>query len=96
MCKRNRPRLRLCYTTWPRPAIELTDTPRPRCPNCRGDGGWSQDYADAEGEYGGTHEYLCDCWKPDRAWLLLPIPRWLARRFGRGWPQDGYSSEPPF
>ncbi len=31
-------RLRITRTTWPRPALVLTDTPRPRCPDCQGRG----------------------------------------------------------
>ena len=74
---RSLPRLRIRYTTWPRPAIELTDTPRPRCPDCDGEG---------EVEWGapGREEpnYVdCPCWQPFRSWLLLPVPRWLLGLF---------------
>lgn len=34
-------RLRLRYTTWPRPLIHLTDTPNPKCFDCDGIGSWT-------------------------------------------------------
>lgn len=84
-----RPRIR--YRTWPRPALVLTDTPRPHCTYCQGAGGWTEDYADQDGDYGGTEDVWCDCWRPYRNWMLLPIPRLLLRRR-----TAGYSTEPPF
>lgn len=84
-------RIRIRYRAWPRPALVLTDTPRPGCPDCRGEGGWTADYADQDGEYGGTDDVWCDCWQPNRAWLLLPLPRWWRRRKA-----PTYSSEAPF
>jgi hypothetical protein len=94
-----RPRLRprLQYRSWPRPRLILTDTPRPGCAQCDGDGGWNEDYGDADGEYGGTRQVDCPCWSPDRAWTLLPLlrrPRWLRRRTTPA--DDPWSSEPPF
>lgn len=87
-------RLRIRYSTWPRPAIRLTDTPRPDCLSCQGRGGWIEDYGDSSGDYAGSTDVLCDCWTSSRAWTLLPLPRrprWLRRR-----PPGGYSDEPPF
>jgi hypothetical protein len=87
-------RLRLRYTNWPRPAIELTDTPRPNCPTCHGDGGWPQDYGNPEtGDYEGTRNVTCDCWQPQRAWFVLAVPRSIARRW-LGAPE--LSDGPPF
>lgn len=84
-------RLRVRYTTWPRPALELTDTPRPKCPDCRGKGGWTEYRADGP-ESDITEWEFCGCWKPARAWLLLPIPRRLTKRTAAGWG----SNEAPF
>ncbi|MFB7517432.1 hypothetical protein [Streptomyces sp. NPDC056144] len=85
-------RLRIHWTTWPRPALVLTDTPRPDCTCCDGDGGHNYNYGDYEtGEYAGTDWDPCNCWDDTRRWTLLPLPR-LTRRQGRG----GYSDEPPF
>lgn len=89
-------RPRLQYRSWPRPRLILTDTPHPGCAQCDGHGGWGEDYADAEGEYGGTEEVTCLCWAPDRAWTVLPFPRrprWLRRRTASA---DPWSTEPPF
>ena len=91
------PRWRLRYRTWPRPALYLTDTPRPGCPDCHGDGGWEEDYADQDGDYGGTEGVLCACWDPARMRALLRLPHRvlrLLRRLRR--PPGGYSDEPPF
>ena len=41
-------RLRIQRATWPRNALILTDTPRPRCPDCDGVGGTEHDYGDYE------------------------------------------------
>ncbi|MFK0290082.1 hypothetical protein ACIQU6_06310 [Streptomyces sp. NPDC090442] len=88
-------RLRVQRATWPRPALVLTDTPRPDCPGCEGDGGTAYDYGDPEtGEYAGTGWEPCTCWDPDRRWLLMPLPR-LSRVLRRS-PPSGYSDEPPF
>lgn len=90
-------RLRIQRATWPRPALILTDTPRPDCPQCGGDGGIKEDYGDETGEYAGTHWYPCTCWNESRRWPLMPLPR---RRL---WPRhpdtvrDPWATdEPPF
>lgn len=91
-------RPRLTCTTWPRPAVVLTDTPRPRCPDCRGEGGHAYDYGDHNGEYAGTDWEPCPCWDDTRRWTLLPLPR--LRRLSARWRDPrgtgGYSDEPPF
>ncbi|MFC8170920.1 hypothetical protein [Streptomyces sp. NPDC057325] len=91
-------RLRLRVTNWPRKALTLTDTPRPHCPDCRGEGGWNRDYGDHEtGEYAGTEWDPCPCWDEDRSWALLPLPRLPRRRQPHTDPWgNGYSDEPPF
>ncbi|XUL89997.1 hypothetical protein ACQ86D_27950 [Streptomyces galilaeus] len=81
-------RIRLRLTSWPRHGLELTDTPRPRCTECHGQGGWNEDYADADGDYGGTNWVICGCWKLEHHLFLLPLPR---RR-----PRGPFSDEPPF
>ncbi|MEV5607137.1 hypothetical protein [Streptomyces sp. NPDC052225] len=77
------PRLRIQREHRPRPALILTDTPRPDCPQCDGNGGHNRDYGDPEtGEYAGTDWDPCDCWNENRRWPLLPLPRrplWLRR-----------------
>ncbi|WP_274914342.1 hypothetical protein [Streptomyces sp. WZ-12] len=93
------PRLRIQRATWPRPALILTDTPRPNCRDCEGDGGIAHDYGDHNGEYAGTDWEPCHCWDQDRRWLLMPLPRPPWRRRGPGrdpWGTGGYSDEPPF
>ncbi|MFI5754639.1 hypothetical protein [Streptomyces sp. NPDC051569] len=88
--------LRVRHVTWPRRALVLTDTPRRTCPDCRGEGGWDEDYADEDGEYGGTHSYLCPCWNKNRRWTLLPLPR-RRDHYSDSWATScGYSDEPPF
>lgn len=47
-------RLRLQLTGWDRRTLTLTDTPRPDCPRCEGEGGHAYDYGDHKGEYAGT------------------------------------------
>ncbi|BAU84690.1 hypothetical protein SLA_3786 [Streptomyces laurentii] len=93
-------RPRIHYATWPRPALILTDTPRPDCPDCRGEGGWNRDYGDHEtGEYAGTEWDPCTCWDENRSWTLLPLPRIPRRRqpYTDPWgTTGGYSDEPPF
>ncbi|CAL9294181.1 hypothetical protein [Streptomyces sp. SudanB25_2051] len=91
-----RPRIR--KTTWPRPALILTDTPRLDCPYCRGEGGYHHDYGDPfTGEYAGTEWEPCPCWNDNRRWTLLPLPRLPRRRTGPDpWAPGGYSDEPPF
>lgn len=98
-------RLRLQLRSWPYPALVITDTPQPACPDCQGYGGWIEDYADHDGEYGGTTTVMCDCWT---TWQrsLLALPRPLAnirnRHIARRWTATarrsaaGYSQEPPF
>ena len=94
-------RLRIHRTTWPRPALVLTDTPRPNCWACNGDGGHQRDYGDPEtGEYAGTDWELCPCWDGEDPQTLLPLPRiTLHRHRARSrdpWAQGGHSNEPPF
>ncbi|MFC9386172.1 hypothetical protein [Streptomyces venezuelae] len=92
-------RLRLTIATWPRRALILTDTPRPDCSDCSGEGGWEQHYGDHEtGEYVDTDWIDCSCWDEDHRWTLLPLPR-LPRRHTPAtdpWGPSGYSDEPPF
>jgi hypothetical protein len=83
-------RLRLRYTTWPRPAVELTDTPQPDCSNCGGEGGYETGDPFEEEPL----EMLCGCWRPEKAWFLLIVPRWVARRW-LGWVEPDHSA-PPF
>ncbi|MEU1941632.1 hypothetical protein ABZ554_04015 [Streptomyces sp. NPDC020125] len=89
-------RLRIQHTTWPRRALILTDTPRPDCPGCDGDGGTEHDYGDYEtGEYAGTDWEPCTCWDETRRWTLLPLPRrprWPRRQH----PDVDPWAEPPF
>ncbi|MFJ2199405.1 hypothetical protein [Streptomyces violaceusniger] len=88
-------RLRIQLTTWPRRALVLTDTPRPDCPGCDGDGGTAHDYGDHTGEYAGTDWEPCTCWDETRRWTLLPLPRrprWLRRQH----PDTDPWAEPPF
>ncbi|MEU9174101.1 hypothetical protein AB0D34_41130 [Streptomyces sp. NPDC048420] len=94
-------RLRIQVAHWPRRALILTDTPRPDCRDCEGEGGFEYDYGDHTGEYAGTDWEPCGCWNESRRWALLPLPRrpqWLRRRDGGRdpWARDGYSNEPPF
>ncbi|MFE0138266.1 hypothetical protein ACFWY6_42995 [Streptomyces sp. NPDC059037] len=92
-------RLRIERTACPRPALVLTDTPRPDCPDCGGDGGTAYDHGDPEtGEYAGTEWESCTCWNQQRCWVLLPLPRrrWRPRRHPDPWAANGYSDEPPF
>ncbi|MFB7946311.1 hypothetical protein ACFC6L_15485 [Kitasatospora phosalacinea] len=89
------PHLRVHYRADHRPLLVLADTPRPRCPECRGEGGWAYDYGDENGEYAGTEYVPCTCWDPDHPERSVTVPRWIARRFF-GWREPVYSSEPPF
>ncbi|MBB5117794.1 hypothetical protein AF335_04545 [Streptomyces eurocidicus] len=90
------PRLRLRVLTWPRRLLVLTDTPRPDCPACGGEGGTEYDYGAPEtGEYAGTDWDPCPCWDENRYWVLLPLPR-LRREGGNPWNANGYSDEPPY
>lgn len=95
-------RLRIKVIDWPRRALALTDTPRPRCPECRGEGGTNHDYGDHTGEYAGTEWVPCLCWGENRHLVLMPLPRrprWTCRRTDDGrdpWATHGYSNEPPF
>jgi hypothetical protein len=89
------PRIRLSYQTWPRPALIITDTPRPSCPYCAGEGGWEEPYGGEDGEYAGEHDIRCDCWT---SWhrTLLRLPRRLAAIADRRASRQGFSDEPPF
>jgi len=94
-------RLRIKLTDWPRPALILTDTPNPKCPDCGGEGGQEYDYGDPEtGEYAGTNWDPCHCWNDRRRWVLLPLPRLPQRnrhhRDRDPWSPGSYSDEPPF
>jgi hypothetical protein len=97
--RRRRLRIRLRYLTAPRPALVLTDTPRPSCHLCLGHGGWPEPYADDTGEYAGETPVYCDCWTN---WhhQVLPVPRALARLLARlddrRALRTGCSQEPPF
>lgn len=84
-------RMRIRYTDWPRPALVLTDTPRPNCVACDGQGGHNRDFGHpATGEYDGTEWEPCPCWDDRRVHTLLPIPRFPRRV------RDDHSTEPPF
>ncbi|MHB9860314.1 hypothetical protein [Streptomyces sp. YIM S03343] len=95
-------RLRIQVAHCPHRALVLTDTPRPDCDNCQGEGGTARDYGHPEtGEYDGTDYEICDCWNDSRRWTLLPLPRmsrWLHRHGSdrSPWTHGGYSDEPPF
>ncbi|MCD2466795.1 hypothetical protein MBT42_24985 [Streptomyces sp. MBT42] len=93
-------RLRLSVAHWPRRALILTDTPRPDCDECRGEGGIEQHYGDYQtGEYVDTDWIPCDCWDEDRRWALFPLPHLPRRRtpVTDPWgPPGGYTDEPPF
>ncbi|MGM9386144.1 hypothetical protein [Streptomyces antibioticus] len=94
-------RLRIRVTHQPRRALVLTDTPRPNCPDCRGEGGTEQHYGDHTGEYAGTDWDVCPCWDDTRRTVLLPLPhrpRWLRRhtQYRDPWAPAGYSDKPPF
>jgi hypothetical protein len=92
-------RLRIRLVNWPRRALILTDTPRPNCSDCDGEGGRAYDYGDETGEYAGTEWDPCPCWNEQRQWAILPLPRRpYRRRHGQGdpWAANGYSDEPPF
>ena len=94
-------RLRIQVAHWPRRSLVLTDTPRPDCTDCRGEGAIEYPYGDEFGEYDGSDWEMCGCWNENRRWRLLPLPRrprWLRRRDGGRdpWGRGGYSDEPPF
>ncbi|WP_371791504.1 hypothetical protein OG285_17665 [Streptomyces sp. NBC_01471] len=92
-------RLRFQRADWPRPALILTDTPRPNCWKCGGEGGHHHDYGDHTGEYAGTEWEPCPCWDENRRWALLPLPRrrqWGTSRDTNPWAPNGYRDEPPF
>ncbi|MFE6064771.1 hypothetical protein [Streptomyces sp. NPDC056431] len=91
-------RLRIHLTSWPRRTLVLTDTPRPDCPCCGGEGGHAYDYGDESGEYAGTEWDPCNCWDENRRWTLLTLPRLPRRRTPAPdpWGPAGYSDEPPF
>ncbi|KAB1983421.1 hypothetical protein [Streptomyces triticiradicis] len=83
--------------TW----LVLTDTPRPDCPDCEGDGGIEYPYGDENGEYADSNWEPCGCWNENRRWRLLPLPRLhrLLRRWHHRrdpWGPGSYSNEPPF
>ncbi|WP_406347942.1 hypothetical protein OHA44_09735 [Streptomyces sp. NBC_00144] len=95
-------RLRIQHATWPRPALVLTDMPRPDCRTCDGYGGIEHEYGHPEtGEYDGSDWEPCHCWNENHHWTLLPLPRRLPFQRRRAperhpWGLDGYSDEPPF
>jgi len=89
---RRRPRLRLRRAMFPTPGIELAEVADPRCPVCRGEGGWEQNYQLADG-HGGVETVLCDCWDPGRRWLLLRVPTRVGLRW---WRHAGGVDQPPF
>lgn len=87
-------RLRIRFAAYPVPHLTIGDTPRPDCSNCRGKGGWSEDYGNQhDGEYEGTHHFTCECWRPATTRRLVPLPRWAASRFF-GWRQSETYSTP--
>ncbi|WP_435866924.1 hypothetical protein [Streptomyces xanthochromogenes] len=92
------PRLRIQRATWPRPALILTDSPRPGCPQCDGIGGTESFYGDYEtGEYAGSDWDPCDCWREHWRWALLPLPRRpLWPRHTNPGPDPWATDEPPF
>ncbi|MEU9359558.1 hypothetical protein AB0D35_15825 [Streptomyces sp. NPDC048301] len=92
------PRLRIQLSDWDRRSLVLTDTPRPDCPDCRGEGGHAYDYGDHTGEYAGTEWDPCSCWDESRRWTLFRLPRLPGRRQPERdpWGASGYSDEPPF
>ncbi|QSY50186.1 MULTISPECIES: hypothetical protein [Streptomyces] len=97
MPRRTLPRLRIQRATWPRPALILTDTPRPDCLLCDGVGGIESFYGDyATGEYAGTDWDPCTCWNENRRWVLMPLPYRRPRTGHNPWAANGYSDEPPF
>ncbi|MFF1721971.1 hypothetical protein [Streptomyces sviceus] len=94
-------RLRIQVAHWPRRVLVLTDTPRPNCRDCEGEGGFAYDYGDHTGEYAGSDWEPCGCWNENQRWFLLPLPRrprWLRRLKAAPdpWGPGGYSNEPPF
>ncbi|MGW3103093.1 hypothetical protein [Streptomyces sp. NPDC001100] len=101
MSRRTLPRLRFQVIGYPRRALILTDTPRPGCLNCEGDGGIEYPYGDDNGEYAGSDWEPCECSNETHRWRLLALPR-LPRLLRRGcggrdpWGPSGYSNEPPF
>ncbi|MFF6892151.1 hypothetical protein ACFY8Z_16110 [Streptomyces microflavus] len=86
-------RLRIQLSGWDGRTLTLTDTPRPDCPRCGGEGGHAYDYGDHEGEYAGTEWDSCTCWDETRRWTLLRLPRFPRRRRAD---RDPWSNEPPF
>jgi membrane protein implicated in regulation of membrane protease activity len=88
-------RIRIRYADCPQPALVLTDTPRPHCHLCLGDGSWDEPWS----TYGDVQTTYCDCWTPWRR-TLLPIPRraatWYAQLTARRASTGGFSDEPPF
>ncbi|MFF4813073.1 hypothetical protein ACFY2K_00670 [Kitasatospora sp. NPDC001309] len=76
--------LRLTCYTLPRLELWLIDTPRPRCPQCGGDGWWTDGWDDETGEHPDAEYVNCGCWNPDRRSCLLVVPSWAAR-FWPGW-----------
>lgn len=92
-------RLRPGYTVHPRPAVIVQSTPWPGCGLCDGAGGWTEPYADGDGEYAGEEDVRCECWTPWQH-TVLPVPNWAADLIGRirrrRHRRAGFSDEPPF
>ncbi|MGW4442304.1 hypothetical protein [Streptomyces sp. NPDC004682] len=89
-------RLRLQVIGWPRRTLALTDTPRPDCPTCDGEGGIESYYGDYDtGEYAASDWDPCDCVTPWRV-VLLPLPRLPRPLRHRAAHRDPWGDEPPF
>ncbi|MGX9921575.1 hypothetical protein ACWIG4_17160 [Streptomyces sp. NPDC002248] len=73
-------RLRLTITHCPRRALTLSDTPRPDCPQCAGQGFTRDGYHLAANVYIQTAYATCPCWDMNRCRVLLPLPHLPSRR----------------
>ncbi|EFL01372.1 conserved hypothetical protein [Streptomyces sp. SPB78] len=79
-------RLRLTITHCPRRALTLSDTPRPDCPQCAGEGFMREGYLIGPGTYRQTAYTSCPCWDRYRCRTLLPLPHLPLRRRTRDLP----------